>query len=326
MRRRTPVRLREIAAALAVVAALAASIGVAALPSTAKFTRSDTSVGTFSSDTVKPVTGLAVTSDNFDELNLSWAASTTSYVTGYKVYRATTSTGPWTLVGTIGSPATTTYTDVSTSITRWYYRVDSIARNWIGPSLNALAPVAKGSVFTDGFDNTAQTNIDGQMTDTGSCVWKVIAGGVVDGRNSGAYGLGSGVSIAVVETATQNAKVTARGLDGIEAIVARAKDANNYIWVGGTGTAGSFEVAEVRNGIRTVLQSATIAQANNIRLELVGDTYTVYEGVADNTTGGTVLMTVKSSFLLGVAGANNFGMGFANYSSGIAGYIFTSLP
>jgi hypothetical protein len=37
-------------------------------------------------------------------------------------------------------------------------------------------------------------------------------------------------------------------------------------------------------------------------------------------------MTVKSSYLLRADRADDFGMGFVNGTSGIAGYLFNSLP
>jgi len=53
---------------------------------------------------------------------LSWAASTSSNVSSYNVYRGTTSGGPYTEVGSVPEP-TTTYTDTSVTDGQTYYYV-----------------------------------------------------------------------------------------------------------------------------------------------------------------------------------------------------------
>lgn len=55
--------------------------------------------------------------------SLAWTASTTAGVTGYKVYRATVSGGPYTLVTATALPAgTTSYSDTNTTqgVTHYY--------------------------------------------------------------------------------------------------------------------------------------------------------------------------------------------------------------
>jgi hypothetical protein len=50
---------------------------------------------------------------------LNWTASTSSGVTGYKVYRGTTSGGPYTVVATLG--VATSYTDATVQSGQTYY-------------------------------------------------------------------------------------------------------------------------------------------------------------------------------------------------------------
>lgn len=53
---------------------------------------------------------------------LAWTASTTAGVTSYKVYRATVSGGPYTLIGTTANGTTTTFQDNNTTqgVTHYY--------------------------------------------------------------------------------------------------------------------------------------------------------------------------------------------------------------
>jgi len=57
---------------------------------------------------------------NTHQVTLSWTASTSTGVTGYDVYRSTTSGGPYTQVGTATSSP---YTDTSVSAGQTYYYV-----------------------------------------------------------------------------------------------------------------------------------------------------------------------------------------------------------
>lgn len=324
---RAPKRMRELIGGVAVVVTAAVSMGVTAIPSTARFTDSDTSIGTLSSDTLKPVAGLTVTSNTFNQYDLAWTPSLTTYVTGYKVQRSTSAAGPWTTIGTIGSRTTNQFTDTTAGITRWFYRVDAIARNWIGPSASPQAPVAKGSAFYDGFEGPIpDQDLHGQPTEDGSEIWSVWAGSIVDAKSYGAWGAPDVTSIAVIETPTQNAQMYGRDFDGVEALIIRAKNATNYIWVGGNAVSGSFEIVEVRNGVRTVIQSTTVPLNIPVRLEARGDTITVYQDAADESTGGTLFMTARTSYLLGDPAAHWFGIGFADSWGGNTYMIHNSLP
>lgn len=72
--------------------------------------------------------GACITSTGIHSVSLTWAASTSSGVTSYKVYRGTTSGGPYTLLSTLG--VATSYTDNSvTSGLTYYYVVTAVDSN-----------------------------------------------------------------------------------------------------------------------------------------------------------------------------------------------------
>jgi fibronectin type 3 domain-containing protein len=66
-------------------------------------------------------TCLTGTGEVTHSVSLSWTASNSSGVTGYKVYRGTASGGPYTLLTTVG--ASTSYTDNSIQSGQTYYYV-----------------------------------------------------------------------------------------------------------------------------------------------------------------------------------------------------------
>jgi fibronectin type 3 domain-containing protein len=80
-----------------------------------------------------------LTSTGLHVVSLSWAASTSSGVTGYQVSRGTSSSGPFTLLSSVGA-TTTSYLDTTVvSGTTYYYVVAAVA----GSSVSAnTTPVA----------------------------------------------------------------------------------------------------------------------------------------------------------------------------------------
>jgi cellulose 1,4-beta-cellobiosidase len=76
-------------------------------------------------------TGLAATAQaQRGKIKLTWTQSTSPNITNNKVYRSTTSGGPYTLVTSIA--AATTYTDTGlTSGTTYYYVVTAVDSNGV---------------------------------------------------------------------------------------------------------------------------------------------------------------------------------------------------
>ena len=75
-------------------------------------------------------------------VTLNWNASTSSGVTGYKVYRGTTSGGPYTLLSTLGNTTGTTDASVASGTT-YYYVVTAVdsSNNQSAYSNQALAAI-----------------------------------------------------------------------------------------------------------------------------------------------------------------------------------------
>ena len=74
---------------------------------------------------------------------LTWTASTTAFADGYKIYRSTESTGPWTEIAiTVNGPSTTTYRDDTAPTSILYYKINSYRYNWTSVDSNtASAPL-----------------------------------------------------------------------------------------------------------------------------------------------------------------------------------------
>ena len=87
--------------------------------------------------------GACLTSTGIHVVALSWTASTSSGVTGYKVYRGTTSGGPYTLLSAVGN--VTTYTDATVlSGQTYFYVVTTLA----GSNESAYSTQSSASVPT----------------------------------------------------------------------------------------------------------------------------------------------------------------------------------
>jgi hypothetical protein len=107
-----------------VQAAINMNLGLA--PCTANITGSNVC----NIEVVQRVTNAALgsgclTSTGLHVVAVSWTASTSTGVAGYRIYRGTTSGGPYTQIGSVG--LTTTYTDTTVvSGTTYYYVVAAV--------------------------------------------------------------------------------------------------------------------------------------------------------------------------------------------------------
>ena len=87
---------------------------------------------------------LTATTNNHGGVQLSWTvpASNGSTITGYNIYRSTTSGGETLLISVGASP--TTYRDTNTaSRTRYYYQVTAVAGNVEGARSNEASAKAR---------------------------------------------------------------------------------------------------------------------------------------------------------------------------------------
>jgi fibronectin type 3 domain-containing protein len=108
-----------------------------------------------------PPTGLSATdvpADRGGAIALTWTLSTSTDVTQQRVYRSTTSGGPYTLAATVAATATG-YTDTPlTNGTTYFYVVRAFDGTQEGPSSNqAAAAPADNSVFHLHFEFSSVT-------------------------------------------------------------------------------------------------------------------------------------------------------------------------
>ncbi len=172
-----------LAAIFAVMVAIAQPIDALGL-----FTSTRTATGnTFATASLAAPTSLAATPTG-SSITLSWTATSSAFVTGYKVLRATASGGPFTAIGQVTPRTTVVYTDsTATAGVTYYYVVQAYYQNWVSPNSNqtsastctiALIQKATGGGSADSFSATfaatptvgnmliavAGTRINGTMT------------------------------------------------------------------------------------------------------------------------------------------------------------------
>jgi hypothetical protein len=128
-------------------AALALSLAFVAVawpvePALALLSDNETVASTFSTETLDPPTGLAAAAALLLRVNLSWTATVDLRATGYQVYRGTVSGGPYTLITTITSRATTTYQDTVPLPGQYYYVLKTYFDSWTSVNSNQASVIA----------------------------------------------------------------------------------------------------------------------------------------------------------------------------------------
>jgi hypothetical protein len=122
-------------------AALAtAAVAAAAFTSTVAASQS-IATASFAPPTAVNATQVSCKKNNPPQINISWTASTSSFTSGYTIYRSTTSGSGYTQIGTV-TASTMNFTDPSSSLnytTTYYYVVDATYQSWSARS--AEAPV-----------------------------------------------------------------------------------------------------------------------------------------------------------------------------------------
>lgn len=347
---------------LAVALVMVVTTPIMAENSLSLFSHTRPTAVTVKADTLKAPTSIKVANDRVGETDVTWIASASAYATGYKVSRSLVAAGPWTTLGSVTGRATVKYIDKTSAGKSYFYKVETIYKNWITPGISIVAPPAVGRTFFDSFDGTAG-NLDGKTTADGKSSWLVWSGtmttadvnprGLPDVPNGmGAYGtLGSPTTapspgngdVAVVRSPVNDAWVYAEDFDGYERVILRAKDPSNYIYAGGaTGKNAngdttlipfSFEIAEIKNGFKTVLATnvsadgtiptAKEAKDKNFRVEIKGSSIKAYiDATRGNTTSGTLLLSATSTFQQTDPLATYFGIGFTRGGMGINDFTF----
>ncbi len=117
--------LALIFVALGLVVAVTAITVYAIWTNTASVTPND-----FASDTLDPATSLTAAGSP-TSIQLDWTASVDTYATGYKIMRATTSSGPYTEIDSVTPVTTATYTDGTVvTDTTYFYVLNTYHQNW----------------------------------------------------------------------------------------------------------------------------------------------------------------------------------------------------
>jgi hypothetical protein len=151
-----PVALRWIRAAVLLAGGLAIGLGSARL-SLALATDSAPATAAVTTDTLLPPTGLSATGGL--TASLAWTATTKTWATGYHIYRATASAGPYSLVGSVTPRTTLSYAD-SPSGGTYYYKVRAYFQSWesvdAGPA-SAVVQAQTGYKPCVGASNAADT-------------------------------------------------------------------------------------------------------------------------------------------------------------------------
>ncbi|MDP9183476.1 MAG: hypothetical protein M3P04_11950 [Actinomycetota bacterium] len=121
---------------------------VFATPALSAFLNSATAASTLSTTQLAEPTGLGATAGcttaipKLPQVTLSWTATTTTFATGYDVYRAV-GAGPSTYLATVTPRTTITYVDTTVAVlTTYTYTVKTRYASWSKASATASATTA----------------------------------------------------------------------------------------------------------------------------------------------------------------------------------------
>ncbi len=110
----------------------------------------------WAADTLNAPTSL--TASGTGPVTLDWTATTDTYATGHRVYRATSSGGPYSLIATVTPRTTVTYSDSPADGT-YYYVVRAYYLGWESANSNQVtATVQSGLVYSATGPSTTATN------------------------------------------------------------------------------------------------------------------------------------------------------------------------
>jgi hypothetical protein len=71
------------------------------------------------------------------QVKLTWTATGSTWAGGYEIFRALTSGGPYSSLGTVAGQSTATWTDTSVSFaTTYYYVVQATKNSWRSSNSN----------------------------------------------------------------------------------------------------------------------------------------------------------------------------------------------
>ena len=175
---------RSVALTFAMVLVISAVVaGGSVFRAQAAFSGSSATTGSaFSLDTLVPPT--SVTATGGATVNVNWTATTDTYATGHRIYRATTSGGPYTLIAQVTPRTTTTYQDSPPSPGTYYYVVRAHYLNWESTNSNeasaaySSAPAPPTNLTaTNGFNITLNWTATPSTFATGHRIYRSTTSG-----------------------------------------------------------------------------------------------------------------------------------------------------
>jgi hypothetical protein len=111
-------------------------------PALAILSETETVASTFTTTTLHAPTNLSAAAALLLRVNLSWTATTDPRATGYQVLRGTANGGPYSLVATVTSKATTTYQDTVPLPGTYYYVLRTYYDSWTSGNSNQAQVLA----------------------------------------------------------------------------------------------------------------------------------------------------------------------------------------
>ena len=142
-------------------------LAIVSIPvSSASFTATtDNTTNSFGGDTLDPPT--SVTATGTGPVTIDWTATADTYATGHRVFRSTSTGGPYTQIATTTPRTTTSYIDNPASGT-YYYVVRAYHQGWESADSNEVTATVSAFVAGDVSDDFDSRDFDG---DDGTISW-----------------------------------------------------------------------------------------------------------------------------------------------------------
>lgn len=117
---------------LMLIVGAASAIWVPTQPSGGIFTAQPVNASVLTTATLQPPLNVSAVPFDASSIDLTWAPTSSSYATGYNVYRGASGGGPYVLAGAVVGRLTTTFHDGGLATgTPYYYVVQATYQNWL---------------------------------------------------------------------------------------------------------------------------------------------------------------------------------------------------
>ena len=295
-----------------VAAVVGAVLGLVMCPAWAAFSGTTSASGSIGTATLAAPTGLTAAGG----VRLSWTATTSTWATGTRVFRSTTSGGPYTQIAQITGLATTTYTD-GPGFGTFFYVVQAYytgnGANWTSTnSAQARGGIALIQKATGGGTTSTISATFASTPTTGDLLVAVVAT-----RTNGAITAPSGWSTAINQAGTPSQGIFYKIAGAAESTTVTATTA-------ATGNGTGIHIYEYRGvttldasssstgtGTAVASGSLTTTTANNLviaaTVKNAGASYTAWSNSfteeSDFTKGTTVTLFGGADLISGAVAA-----------------------